>query len=492
MSVFMNKAPYQDAIRVGGENESLRPGMRVHLMGIGGSGMSAIAWLLLGKGYQVSGSDVQRSTQVESLERAGAQIFIGHAAENVAGADLVVVSAAIPPKNVELAAAYGAGIGVWKRAQLLGELMKKSVGIAVAGTHGKTTTTSLIAHILRHAKLDPSYVIGGVQPETGRSGYAGDSRYLVVEADEYDHMFLGLWPQIAVVTNVEHDHPDLFATPEAYQDAFRQFVERLAEGGLLVACRDDAGVRELLSAVQRDDWRIVHYGLGHSAGDDGYRALDIQSNQLGGSDFVVARGPETLGVARLRLPGAHNVLNALAAIAVCEELGLAFTETVPALISFGGVGRRFQLVGEAGDVTVIDDYAHHPTEIRATLAAARQRYPGRRLWAVWQPHTYSRTRLLKAAFAGAFGDAHRVVVLDVYRSRETDTLGVDAAQIVGEMDHPYARHIASRAEAAAFILDRVRPGDVILTLGAGDGNAVGEWVLEGLERRIRPQSTGGL
>lgn len=470
---------------------SLRRGMRVHLVGIGGSGMSAIAWLLLGKGFAVSGSDLLRNAQVESLQQAGATVFTGHYAANVEGADLLVVSAAIPETNVEIKAARSHGVPVWKRSKLLGALMKESTGIAIAGTHGKTTTTSMIAHILVQSGADPSYIIGGVQPDTGRSGHAGTGDHFVVEADEYDHMFLGLWPRIAVITNVEHDHPDLFATAEVYREAFLQFVERLPGGGVLVACHDDSGVRELMSMVTRDDIRVVRYGV-TEAGDAGFRALDVRANQLGGSDFVVMHGTETLGVARLRFPGQHNVQNALAAIAVCDAVGVPFSETVQALISFGGVGRRFQLVGEIGDVTVIDDYAHHPTEIRATLAAARQRYPGRRLWAVWQPHTYSRTRLLREAFTASFDEADRVVVLDVYRSRETDTLGVDAAQIVAEMSHPYVRHIATREEAATFILDRIRPGDVLLTLGAGDGDAVGVWVLEGLNRRVHPESTGGL
>jgi UDP-N-acetylmuramate--alanine ligase len=214
-----------------------------------------------------------------------------------------------------------------------------------------------------------------------------------------------------------------------------------------------------------------------------FRAVDMRANPLGGSDMVVLQEGETLGLARLRLPGEHNVSNALAAIAVCDALGLSLSQISQALMSFGGVGRRFQVVGEAGDVTIIDDYAHHPTEIRVTLDAARQRYPGRRLWAIWQPHTYSRTRLLMEAFARCFEAADRVIVLDVYRSRERDTLGVDAAQIVGLMDHEQARHCATREEAAQYVLDRVRPGDVVMTLGAGDGNEVGQWILDGLQAR---------
>jgi UDP-N-acetylmuramate--alanine ligase len=475
----------------GGGVTTLRPGMHVHLVGVGGAGMSAIAWVLLGKGFVVSGSDLQRNAQVESLEEAGAAVFVGHHGNQIDGAELVVVSSAVPEDNVEIRAARERGVSVWKRARLIGELMKESMGIAVAGTHGKTTTTSMIAHILLESGADPSYIVGGVQPDTGRSGRAGAGDSFVVEADEYDHMFLGLWPRIAVITNVEHDHPDLFETPETYRQAFRQFVDRLESGGVLVVCRDDDGVRDLLATVERDDIRVLRYGL-TEVEDDGFQALDARANQLGGSDFIVVRGQETLGVARVPIPGQHNVQNALAAIAVCDQLDIPFTDTLRALISFGGVGRRFQLVGEIGDVAVIDDYAHHPTEIRVTLTAARQRFHGRRLWAVWQPHTYSRTRLLKEAFANSFEEADRVIVLDVYQSRETDTLGVSAAQIVAQMVHPYVRHIASRKDAAAYVLDRIMPGDVLLTLGAGDGDAVGAWVLEGLKQRRQPESTGGL
>lgn len=463
----------------------LRDGMHIHLVGIGGSGLSAIAWYLLGRGFRVSGSDLRSSDVVSALEGEGARVTIEHAAENVSGADLVVISSAVPADNAEVVAARTRGIPVLKRADLLGELMRGRVGIAVAGTHGKTTTTSMIAHILLESGRDPSVIVGGMPSQMAQNGRAGHGDYFVVEADEYDHMFLGLLPRIAVVTNLEHDHPDLFPTPDAYRAAFEQFVDRLADGGVLVACHDDAGARQLLSRLAREDIRRVTYGIEGDVSNLDYGAVDLRSNQLGGTDFVATRGDETLGVVRLRTPGEHNVRNALAAVAVCELAGVAFTELMNALASFGGVGRRFQVVGEVNDVTVIDDYAHHPTEIRVTLAAARQRYPGRRLWAVWQPHTYSRTRLLKEEFARCFGSADRVVVLDVYRSRETDTLGIDSKQIVSAMEHEEVVHIGARTDAAEFILQRVRPGDVILTLGAGDGNEVGVWIVEALQRRVR-------
>lgn len=462
----------------------LAPGVHVHLVGIGGSGMSAIAWVLMGRGFRVSGSDRQRNQLTAELAAAGAMIYEGHAAEHIAGADLLVISSAVPAENPEVAAARQAGLPVLKRADLLGQLMVGMAGVAIAGTHGKTTTTSMIAHVLIAAGYDPSVIAGGILPELGRNGRAGESDLFVVEADEYDYMFHGLRPRLAVVTNIEHDHPDMFATADHYMAAFRDFVGLLPEDGVLVACSDDRGVRQLLGELALPPFAVLTYGLEAAARPE-YRAVELRANALGGTDFVVLQDETTLGLARIRLPGVHNVRNALAAIAAAHTLGLSFGEIQSPLAEFGGVQRRFQLVGEAAGVTIIDDYAHHPTEIRVNLAAARERYPGRRLWAIWQPHTYSRTRLLLDDFAASFAAADRVIVLDIYPSRETDTLGMDARLVVEKMGaHPYVRHIGPRAEAAAYVLDRVRPEDVILTLGAGDGDQVGQWILDGLRERV--------
>ncbi len=463
---------------------ALREGMRVHIIGIGGSGMSAIAHVLLGRGHVVTGSDMQENELTTELRRAGAQVYRGHAARHVAGAEVVVVSSAVPATNAEIVAARRAGIPVLKRAEFIGALMRNGGGIAVAGSHGKTTTTGLIAHILLATGRDPSVIAGGVLPSLGSNGRAGDGAWFVVEADEYDYMFLGLRPSVAVITNVEHDHPDMFPTAAAYQEAFTRFAALLPADGLLVACADDAGVQALLPAMTSSGVRLLAYGLdtdGPVVPD--LRATDVRPNQLGGSDFLVESDGETLGIARLRLPGRHNVQNALAAIGVALHVGVPLAEMVPALASFGGVSRRFQVIGEARGVTLVDDYAHHPTEIQVTLAAARQRYAGRRLWAVWQPHTFSRTRLYRDAFAASFHEADAVIVMDIYRSREQDPQGISAAEVVARMDHPQARYLGPREEAAAFLLEQCAPGDVILTLGAGDGNAVGEWVLDGLREQ---------
>ncbi len=456
----------------------LTPGMHVHIVGIGGAGMSAIARVLLGRGFRVSGSDRQANDQTAALAAAGVQVYDGHAAANVGDADLVIISSAIPADNLERAAAQARGVPVLKRADLLGELMLGTIGIAVAGTHGKTTTTGMIAHILIAAEQDPTVIVGGTLPELGGNGRFGLGPHFVIEADEYDHMFLGLRPDVAVITNVEHDHPDLFPTSDAYRAAFLQFAARLPDGGRLVICGDDAGATELMRDLPAGGLNITAYGLDEGAAA---RALDVRPNQMGGSDFIVARDGHTIGLARVRVPGLHNVRNALAAIVVTLDLGLDFGLICRALAGFGGVQRRFQLVGEAGGVTIIDDYAHHPTEIRATLAAARQRYPGRRLWAVWQPHTFSRTRLLLDEFAASFAQADRVIALDIYRSRETDDPSLSTAAVVARMAHPAAMHLGERRAAADYILERVKPDDVILTLGAGDGDAVGRWVLAGLQ-----------
>ena len=465
---------------------TLQPNMHIHLIGIGGSGISAIAKVLLGRGFTVSGSDQQANEITAVLQSAGATIHQGHDAAHIVGAQLVVISSAIPEDNPELEAARAADIPVMKRSEFLGHLMADRIGIAVAGTHGKTTTTGMLAHILMEAELDPTVIVGGVLPslDGGSNGRFGEGDYFLVEADEYDHMFLGLKPEVAIISNIEHDHPDIFPDEAAYRAAFEQFAQLLPAGGHLVACATDPETAALLEKVNLPGVQISTYALGTAEGeqpDADYLALDLRPNQLGGTDFLVETEGQMMGLARLRVPGEHNVLNALAAIIVATDLGVDFNVIRAALGSFSGVNRRFELVGEVASVTVIDDYAHHPTEIAVTLQAARQRYPGRRIWAVWQPHTFSRTKLLLDKFATCFADADRVVALDIYRSRETDSLGLDTAVVLEAMNHPAAIHIPNLDDAAKYILDRVRPHDVVLTLGAGDSNKVAEQLLVGIQ-----------
>ncbi len=468
---------------------ALQPNMHIHLIGIGGSGISAIARVLLGRGFTVSGSDMAANEITAALQATGATFYKGHAATNIAGADLVVISSAIPEENPELQAARKANIPVMKRSEFLGHLMADRIGIAIAGTHGKTTTTSMIAHILLEADLDPTLIVGGILPSLGTNGRFGEGDYFVVEADEYDNMFLGLKPEVAVVLNIEHDHPDIFPSPEAYREAFAKFVGLLPEGGHLVACATDPETAVLLENLDLSDVQISTYAIGAAEDEQSqaknlaadYLALDLRANQLGGTDFLVETEGQMIGLARLRMPGEHNVLNALAAIIVATDLGIDFNIIRAALGSFSGVNRRFELIGEVSSVTIIDDYAHHPTEIEMTLKAARQRYPGRRIWAVWQPHTFSRTKLLLDKFATCFAEADKLVALDIYKSREKDSLGMDTAVVLEAMNHPSAVHIPNLEDAAKYILDRVRPHDVVLTLGAGDSNKVAQQVLAGIQ-----------
>jgi UDP-N-acetylmuramate--alanine ligase len=448
----------------------LTPGARVHLIGIGGAGMSAIATVLMERGYRVSGSDQAESEVTRWLAQHGAQIFIGHDAAQVADAAHVVVSSAVQPDNVEVTAAHARGVPVSKRAAFLGWLMQGAQGVAVAGTHGKTTTTGLIAQILVGAGRDPSYVAGGTIVTLGRSAHAGRDPIFVVEADEYDRMFLGLTPHIEVITNIEHDHPDCYPTFDDMLSAFRQFVDRLPPDGQLIACGEDPAAL----ALARTRAGAQVYGFKPELD---WRASDVRPNNAGGSDFIAYHGGQLLGIVRLRVPGRHNVLNALAALAATDRLGVPFGVAQDALSEFRGVGRRFEVRGEVNGVTVIDDYGHHPTEIKATLAGARLRYPGRPLWAVLQPHTYSRTKTLLSEFAGAFVEADHVIVTAIYASRERDTLGISNRDVVNRMQHPDARAIDTLSEVVAYLRAHAQPGDVVIIFSAGDAIKIGAELL---------------
>jgi len=450
-------------------------GKHIHLIGIGGAGLSAIARVLMEQGAQVSGSDLVLSPVTEALARDGVRVFDGHRAENVDGADLIIVSSAVPATNVEVLAARAASIPVLKRPEVLGQMMNGQLGVAVAGTKGKTTTTAMITSILLEAERDPTFIIGGVVAGLETNARAGKGPLFVVEADEYDRTFLSLKPRVAVVTNVEHDHPDCYPTFDDFRAAFVEFVALVERDGLLVACWDDPVARELGERRRASGAAVVFFGLGEGAE---WRAGEIRANFAGGVDFLLTRQGEVLGLVRLRLPGAHNASNAVAAIAVADFLDVPLNVARSALTRFRGVRRRFEIKGEIGDVIVVDDYAHHPTAIRATLRAAREQFPYRSLWAVWQPHTYSRTKVLLKDFAQAFDLADHVILLPIYAARETDTLDVGSGDVAAEMQHPDARCAGSLDEALVWLGAEVRPGDVVLTLGAGDGDKVGEWLLQ--------------
>lgn len=450
----------------------------IHFIGIGGTGLSAIARVLLGSGFSVSGSDQHYSSLAQAVDEAGAQVFVGHRAENVRGADQVIRSSAIPDSNVEVQAAMNAGIPVLKRADFLGKLMQGRQGVAVAGSHGKTSTTAMLAWVLTALNQDPTFIVGGIVNNLNTNANAGSGSVFLIEADEYDHMFLGLRPQIAVVTNVEHDHPDIFPTLEVFQKAFHDFVRTLPSDGLLLVCGDDPGAADLLPSALDDGYRALSYGL--SADSYDYIARDVKINSHGGYSFDMISGSECLCSCSLQVPGKFNVSNALATLAVVDQLNMPVDHAAQALAAFTGVGRRFQILGKANGVTIIDDYGHHPTEIRATLAAARARYPKSTIWSVWQPHTYSRTQMFFDDFAVSFADADHVIVTAIFRSREPADPNFSASRVVDAMQHADAHYVADLSDAAAFLIDRVTYGDVAIVFSAGDANQVSVQVLDTL------------
>ncbi len=455
---------------------------RLHIVGIGGAGMSAIARVLRDRGHAVSGSDRVEGPMVQSLRAEGIPVAVGHRAENVAGAELVLASSAVPEANVELAAAREAGIPVMRRPDFFPLLTAGYDLIAVAGAHGKTTVTGMIALILDEAGLDPGFIVGGVPLDLGTNGRAGTGRYFVIEADEYRHTFLALKPKIAVVTNIEFDHPDVFPGLRFVRLAFGDFVDGIVEGGTLVACNDDAVAHAVAASFHANGGRLVLYGLEEGRGVH-WRAESIAPNAEGGVSFLALRGGEVLGKVRLRLPGRHNALNALAALAVAALVGVPFEQAAGTLGHFVGTGRRFEVLGEAAGVTVIDDYAHHPTQIRAVLEAAAGRYAGRRLIVVWQPHTFSRIRALWDDFLTAFEGADEVIVLPVYAAREVDDGTLDQRTIAEALEHPRVRAVGSLEEAADELAEVVQAGDVVLLLGAGNEYEVGHRLLQALEVR---------
>lgn len=470
---------------------ALQPGAHIHLIGVAGAGMSPLAAVLLARGYAVSGSDQQHGAQVERLAAEGLVFSLGHAAERVAGADLVIISAAVREENPELAAARGAGIPVVKRAAALGWLLEGLRTIAVAGTHGKTTTTAMIAVILRRAGLDPTFAVGSevLDLETSAAWGAGD--WAVVEADEYDRSFLQLRPQVAVIGNVEADHLEYFGSPEAMYAAYDDFIARIVPGGTLIINLDDPYLREEL--VIPEHLRLVRCAYQAPEWHE-WRLSRITTTPTGLS-FLINNSDLSQGrddPVRLTLAGTHNAQNAGLAIAAAVEAGVPPAAAIEALGEFRGAGRRFQTVGEAAGVLVVDDYAHHPTEVRATLAAARARYPDRRLVAVFQPHTYSRTKLLFDAFVTAFDTADLLVLTAIYAARETDTLGIDAADLAAAITArpgvPRVLMLPDLEALPAELAPHLRPGDVVLTMGAGTITEVGARLLAqraGANRRAR-------
>ncbi|MGH9499473.1 MAG: UDP-N-acetylmuramate--L-alanine ligase [Terriglobales bacterium] len=464
---------------------------RIHFVGIGGIGMSGIAEVLLNLGYKVSGSDLKKSAVTERLESLGATVFEGHRAENVTAAEVVVASSAISPENPEIAQAREQHIPVIQRAEMLAELMRLKYGIAIAGMHGKTTTTSMVAAVLAAGGLDPTVVVGGRVDALGSNARLGKSHYLVAEADESDRSFLKLSPILSVVTNIDREHMDCYRNMGDVKRAFLEFMDRVPFYGMVVVCNDDPILRRLFPQIRR---RMITYGTRRDS-DFHVRlgkSVPITADVGPLSRFNVTYKGQSLGEFLLHVPGVHNVLNATAAVAVGIGLDIPADQIRSGLEAFRGVDRRFQLRGKACGVSVIDDYGHHPTEIRATLAAARQ-CGFRQIHVIFQPHRYTRTRDLMKEFATAFSDADSLLILDIYAASEPAIEGITgealARNIEEEGERP-ARYVTSFAEAAEAAVSSAQEGDMILTLGAGSVSQLGPMILAQLAARNLEPSLG--
>ncbi len=446
-----------------------RKARRIHFVGIGGTGMSGIAEVLVNLRYRVSGSDLVSSDATRRLKRAGAAVFRGHRADNVAGADVVVVSSAVKPDNAEVVEARRRHIPVIPRAEMLAELMRLKYGIAVAGAHGKTSTTAMIAAVLSAGGLDPTVVIGGRVKSLRSGAKVGRGEFMVAEADESDGSFLKMKPTIAVVTNIDREHLDHYRDLGEIQDAFVQFLSRVPFYGAAVVCLDEPNLRAILPRVDR---KIVTYGL---SSDADLTATDVVAEGFGVRAVVRCAG-ERLGPVTLRVPGRHSVYNALAAVAVGLELDIPFAKIARALARFRAVDRRFQFKGEAFGAKIVDDYGHHPTEIQATLQAAREGF-GARTVVVFQPHRFSRTRALLEEFGRAFVLADHVIVTDVYAAGEGPIPGVDGRAVADALlrhGHPSVTYAPKAERIPGMLRLTVRPGDLVITLGAGDVGKIGD------------------
>ncbi len=438
---------------------------RIHMVGIGGIGMSSIAEVLLVRGFRVTGSDLKKSDVTDRLESLGATVYEGHAADHVGDAHVVVYSSAVDPaRNPETREAERRRIPLIPRAVMLGELMRMKFGIGIAGTHGKTTTTSMVGLVVDAGGFDPTIIVGGKVQAYDSNAVAGEGDIIVIEADEYDRTFLRLTPSLAVITNIEVDHLDIYRDLDDIEDAFVQYANTVPFFGAAIVCLDDPNVQAILSRIDR---RLVTYGTSRQAE---IRAEQIRQEGLH-SRFEVYRHDDRLGEVTVQVPGMHNVRNALAAVAVGLELDIPFEDIRAGLARFTGVQRRFQRLGEVGGVVVVDDYAHHPTEVAATLAAAAAGYPDRRIVAVFQPHLYSRTWTFRDDFARAFVDTDVLVVTDVYGAREAPVEGVSGqliADLAARYGHREVHYVADKAQLPDYVAALAAPGDVVITMGAGD------------------------
>ena len=458
----------------------------VHLVGIGGSGLSAIARLLLESGFAVSGSDQNESNVTRQLSDLGVRVFIGHRAEQAAGAELVIQSSAVPSDNPELIFAHENHIPVKKRSAFLEDFLADKTVIAVAGTHGKTTTTSMIAWLLTGMEQDPGYLIGGVSKNLHNNAHMGKGKYFVIEADEYDNMFLGLHPSLAIITNIEHDHTDIFPTPEDYHDAFQRFIAQVQPGGVLLSSQEIPPQKINRAGIPS---RHLTYGMHPQAS---YQAKNLHVRPNGCYQMDIFCQEEKmlnfLTTARLNVPGEHNVRNALAAIAAVDALGLSADEAARWIEAFAGTERRFEIKGSYHGITFVDDYAHHPTEIQTTLSAARTRFPGRRVIAVWQPHTFSRIQSFYEQYLHAFSQADEVIITEIYAARE-QSFNFSAAKLAAEVDHEHCKFIPDIAQTCQYLYNHLKTGDILIVMSAGDAVAINQHLLETFANQLPTAST---
>ena len=457
----------------------MRKTQHAHFIGIGGSGMNGIAMIMLGLGYKVTGSDLKPSAVTERLEALGAICYTGHSRSNLGNADLIVASTAISPDNEELAEAKKRGLKVVHRSEMLAWLMNRQKGIAIAGAHGKTTTTSMLALVLEKNKLDPTIVIGGELTDIGGNAKLGLGEYMVAEADESDGSFLKLDPLVEVVTNIDDDHLDHYKNVGNILAAFRKFLAKVPENGLAVVCLDDPRLKAMLDGYSRP---FETYALDDPGAD--YTLKDIYLDDHTTAGDVYYHGSK-LGTLRLKVPGRHNLSNALAVVAAGRFVGLSFEQIAGVLESFSGAGRRFQLTGEVNGIKVIDDYAHHPTEIKATLKAAAQVKTGRVI-SVFQPHRYTRTSILGERFGDAFKDADIIIISELYSAGEHPIAGISAETIITAIEKQDGRkviYLATKKEIVDYLVQIVRPGDMVITMGAGDIWSAGVELVKVLKER---------
>ena len=453
--------------------------LHIHLIGIGGSGMSGLASILLDLGYKISGSDITSSKITKRLADKGAAIFNGHNENNIEGADLIVISSAIPESNPEIRGAMEKDIKVIKRAEMLAKIMENRYGIAIAGTHGKTTTTSMISLLLEKSGFDPTVIVGGEVNSIQGNAKLGFGRYVVAEADESDGSFLKLKPSLGVVTNIEDDHLDHYKNLENVLKDFKKFVNRIPDNGNVILCKDCENVRRLIKDYKK---KYITYGISLDAD---IMAKEIELNKLNSKSQIYWQNKKMGGLC-LNVAGYHNILNALAAIAVAKEVGMNFIEIAEILEGYQGVQRRMEIVINIDDeILIMDDYAHHPTEIKVTLSAIRQSWRNRRIIVIFQPHRYTRTKLLAEKFGKVFFDADRVIVNDVYAANEQPIIGISGKTIFNEIEkasHSHIKYIPSKNNTLNYLYEIIQSGDIIITMGAGDIWTIGQELAKQLKK----------